>query len=240
LQTTAPLTGPPRDQRAGPVCGLLLVLAWSPMAVAIPRLPDLGSANRVAEFWRSNTALMRVVIVSVSVGYLFLLVFLGALTDRMRRFEGPGPLAFAAFGSAVMFMTLLNVAVGLDAAGGLLLPTAGPDATYLLHAAGFILAAPAAFAGVAFFAALAVLIRRTAVFPRWLGRLALLGAVGNVGAVGGSLTLTGPWNAGNGVLAGIAAPLGLFLLWTACASAWWLRDLRPGRSGRSGRSGTVS
>ncbi len=36
-----------RWERWGPINGLLLCLAWAPMAIVIPRLPDLGSAQRV-------------------------------------------------------------------------------------------------------------------------------------------------------------------------------------------------
>jgi hypothetical protein len=39
-----------RWERWGPINGLLLCLTWAPMAVAIPRLPDLGSAQRVEIF----------------------------------------------------------------------------------------------------------------------------------------------------------------------------------------------
>ena len=65
--------------RWGPISGLLLCLTWVPMGIVIPRLPDLGSARVVETFWRTNAALMQGVILSVSVGYLFLLFFLGAL-----------------------------------------------------------------------------------------------------------------------------------------------------------------
>jgi hypothetical protein len=46
----------------------------------------------------------------------------------------------------------------------------------------------------------------------------------NVGAVGGVGTLTGPWNSGNGVIGGIAAPLGLFVVWILAVSVWWWRE----------------
>jgi hypothetical protein len=62
------------------------------------------------------------------------------------------------------------------------------------------------------------------VLPRWSGWLALVGVVANVGAVGGVGTLTGPWNSGNGVLGGIAAPLGLLVVWILAVSVWWLRE----------------
>ncbi|MGH8881540.1 MAG: hypothetical protein ACRD0P_30010, partial [Stackebrandtia sp.] len=59
---------------------------------------------------------------------------------------------------------------------------------------------------------------------RWLRWPALLGIVGNAGAIGGLFALTGPANSGDGILGGILLPLGTFLGWIACASCSWLRD----------------
>ena len=197
------------------------------MALAVPRLPALGSAAEVEAFWRANTGLMQATILSGSVGFLFLLDFLGALAARVHAVPGAGAAGWTAFGSALMFMTALNVAIGLDLAGGLLLDVA-PGATYLLHSAGFLLAAPAAFAGTAFFVAVADIAFRTAALPRWSGWLAVAGAITNAGAVFGALSLTGPLNSGNGVIGGIAAPLAAFVAWILGVSLHWLR--RPAQS----------
>jgi hypothetical protein len=200
----------------------LMCVTWSPMAIAIPRLPDLDSAHEVQAFWRANQGMMQGVILSVSVGFLFLLVFLGALVERIRTVPGAGAIAWTVLGSALMFMTALNVALGLDIAGGLIV---GVDqaSTYALHTAAFLLAAPAAFAGVTFFVAVAVFTWESRAFPRWTAWIAVVGVLVNAAAVLGILTLTGPLNSGNGIVGGIAAPLGLYLLWVFCVSVWWLR-----------------
>jgi len=131
-----------------------------------------------------------------------------------------------------MFMTALNIALGLDIAGGLLVD-ADPASTYTLHTAAFLLAAPAASAGVTFFAAVAALGFRTGALPRWSAWLAVAGVVANAGAVLGVLTLTGPLNSGNGAVGGIAAPLGMYLLWVFAVSMWWLRESARRRHNRS-------
>ena len=210
-----------RWERWGPISGLLLCLAWAPMALALPRLPDLGSARDVEAFWRANQHLMQGVILSTSVGFLFLLLFLGALVELLRAAAAPGAAIWAGFASAVMFMTALNVALGLAIAGGLLVDR-DPTLTYGLHTAAFLLAAPAALAGAGFFVAVAAVIRDTGALPRWAGWLAVVGVVANVGAVFGTLSLTGPLNSGNGIVGGIAAPLGAYLLWIFSVSVWWL------------------
>ena len=202
------------------ISGLLLCISWAPMAIAIPRLPDLDSMAEVNRFWEDNFALMQAVIASVSVGFMFLLVFLGWLAEWLRR--AGGALAFTVFGSAVMFMTALNVALGLDIAAGLLQQDGSGQSSYALHSAAFLLAAPAAPAGTVFFAALAFASFGKGTFPRPLGWLAVIGAIANIGALAGVVSLDGPLNSGNGVVGGIAAPLGLFLAWILSVSVWWL------------------
>jgi hypothetical protein len=217
-----------RWERWGPISGLLLCVTWAPMAIAIPRLPDLGSPQTIEEFWRDNQALMQGVILSVSVGFLFLLAFLGALVDRLRTATDAHALIWMAFGSALMFMTALNVALGLDVAAGLVVELDAAS-TYALHTAAFLLAAPAAFAGAAFFVAVTVITLETAIFPRWSAWLAIIGVLTNVGAVLGIASLTGPLNSGNGIVGGIAAPLGLYLAWIFAVSVWWLRGGQTNR-----------
>ena len=184
-------------------------------------MPDLGSAQRVEAFWRANQQLMQGVILSTSVGFLFLLLFLGALVELLRIAGAPGAAIWTAFASVLMFMTALNVALGLDIAGGLLVDT-DPTGTYALHTAAFLLAAPAALAGACFFIAIAGIVWRTGALPRWTAWLAIVGVVANVGAVFGTLSLTGPLNSGNGIVGGIAAPVGVYLLWIFSVSLWWL------------------
>ena len=50
----------------------------------------------------------------------------------------------------------------------------------------------------------------------------VLGVIANVGAVLGIFLLRGPLNSGNGVIGGVAAPLGLYRVWILAVSLWWL------------------
>ena len=118
-----------------------------------------------------------------------------------------------------MFMTALDVDWVWTCRRALV--DVAPASTYALHTAAFLLAAPAAFAGVAFFVAVAGFASATAI-PRWTRGLPW-GYVANAGAVLGVLTLTGPLNSGDGVVGGIAAPLGMYLVWIFAISVWWLR-----------------
>jgi hypothetical protein len=214
-------TGERADDRArwalrGAVSGIGLCALWAPMGLVIPQLPDLGSSAEIESFYRGHADLLKVVILLVAAGYFFLLGFLGALFDRLRRIEGPLP--WIAFASALMFMTSLNIALGLAATAGLLSSGEGAASTGALHRAAFLLAAPAAPAGAAFFVATSALSFRTGVFPRWLAWFGVFAAVSNVGALGGIVSFTGPLNSGNGAVGGIAAPVLAWLLWILLTS----------------------
>lgn len=147
------------------------------------------------------------------------------MTARSARDQDYPVLSWAALACGVMFMTGLCAALGLAAAAGQIIEEGGTDlsAAYGLHVGSFVLAAPFTGAGVAFFVFVTLLAHRGHLQPRWLRWPALLGVAGNLGAIGGLFSLTGPGNSGNGILAGILLPLGTFLLWTVCASTAWLR-----------------
>jgi hypothetical protein len=219
-----------RWSRWGAASGALLFLLWAPMALIVPRLPDLGSSAEIHDFYRSHGDLLKVVLLLVSVGFFFFLCFLGTLVERLRRAETSGPLTWIAFGAALMFMTSLNVAIGLAATAALLSGTSSPDVIHAVHAAAFVLAAPVALAGTAFFAAIAALSLSAAVFPRWLAWGAVVAALANLGALGGIFSLTGPLNAGNGIVGGVAAPILAWVVWALLASVWLI--WRGGENGR--------
>jgi hypothetical protein len=213
-----------RWSRLGAASGVVLFLLWAPMALVVVQLPDLGSPARVDDFYSEHGDLLKVVSLLLSVGFFFLLCFLGTLIDRLRRAEASGPLTWVAFGSSLMFMTSLNIAIGLVAAAGLLSEGGGSaDVVLGVHAAGFVIAAPVALAGAAFFAAVAALSFGTPVFPRWLSWFAVVAALANVGALGGLFSLTGPLNAGNGVVGGPAVPVVSWVGWILVASLWLMR-----------------
>lgn len=229
----SPGTAPgPRRGVWGAWCGMGLALLWAPMVAVIPLFPDLDRRDAIVAFWQDHGTLTMRVVALVIVGYPLLLVFLADVASRAAANEVHPVLSWAALVAGVMFMTGLNVALGLVAAAGLIIDQGNDlSAAYALHVGAFLLAAPFTGAGVAFFVLVIVLSQRGYLQPRWLRWPALLGLVGNVGPIGGLFTLTGAGNSGNGILGGILLPLGTFLVWTVCASASWLRDSRrPVRS----------
>jgi hypothetical protein len=80
-----------RIWRWGPYSGVIFCLLWAPMAIVIPRLPDLGSPSLIEDFHRSEGGLLKVVILLVSVGFFFFPYFFAALTNRSDAPKGPDP-----------------------------------------------------------------------------------------------------------------------------------------------------
>lgn len=194
------------------------------MGLVVMQAPDLSSAADIRDFYGSHGDLLAVVAVLVGAGFFFFLNFLGTLMAALRRIDPSGPLRWVVLASALIFMTSLNVAVGLVATARLLGATISAESLLGIHAAAFVIAAPAAPAGAAFFVAIAALSFTTAAFPAWLGWAAVVGAVANAGAIGGIASVSGPLNAGNGIVGGPAIPVIAWISWILLASVSWLRE----------------
>src|SRR5215207_141128 len=168
----APASAADRWSRFGALSGVLLAVAWAPMGLVVGDLPELDSAAEIDTFFSESGDLLKVVIACVGVGFFCFLSFLAALAQHLHVAEGGGVLKWLALTSALMFMTLFNAAVGLDAAAGLLHETSTPEVTHALHTAAFVLAAPAALVGVAFFVAVAAAAFESGPSPGgWAGRV---------------------------------------------------------------------
>jgi hypothetical protein len=211
------------NSRLGAASGLAVVLLWSPIALVVPGLPNLATAGGVDRFYAEHGELMKVVLGCVSVGFVFFFAFLGALIEQLRA-RSAGGWTWMASGGALMFITSLGVAVGLDAAAALMHGRAETHTVWVLHSAAFLLAAPAAGGGVAFFVAVAVLGLRSDALPRWSGLLSVMGVVLNAGALGGFFATAGALNSGNGLIGGLAGPVLIWLAWITSISLTWLNQ----------------
>jgi hypothetical protein len=215
---------PATDDRLAAGAGVMTAVLWAPMGLVIPELPDLADATGVSEFYAAHGTAMTAILASVSGGLGFALLFLGNLIARLRLLEASAAWTWALMGSALMFLTALCAALGVDAAAVLLYGHVPADTIWALHAVAFLLAAPAAGAGTAFFVAAAALAVRDAALPRWSGWIATLGAVVNAGALAGFFERDGPLNAGNGLIGGLAAPVAAWIVWILALSWAWFRD----------------
>ncbi|MCS3778612.1 hypothetical protein [Tsukamurella ocularis] len=184
--------------------------------------PDASSASAVRRFYDewSGVALIGITILTA---FFFVQVWsLGWMTAIIRRAEGEGPYAWITFGAELMFMTVFNVEIGLWATAHLLQDRISDESLYVLHVAGFVIAAPVTFAGVAYFAAIVGLQRTTGLFPRHVVVIAAVAGIGNLGALGGLVATSGPFNPASGAIA-IGGPMIAWMLWYGAAFGWFYR-----------------
>ncbi len=127
---------PKSRSRLGPVCGLVLVGCWAPILVIIFRLPSLVDSSVVVAYWGQWGATTQTVIAIVALGYPPLLVFLIDLRARWTTVD-PDQVIVSQTSVAllIMFVTCLNVALGLASAGGQLIAAGRTDLGYALHVA---------------------------------------------------------------------------------------------------------
>lgn len=209
----------------GAWCGIALGVCWSGMLLIVFRLPALDSEHAVDVYWHHHRTLTQVVIAMVVLGYPLLLVWLAEVRRRWGDHSPTGQLLGTTTHTAgLMFITTLNVALGLASAGGQLIGHGRRDLGYALHVGAFVLAAPATSLGVALCGGLAWAAWTGALSPRWLRWPTAVAAATNALTLGGLFTLTGSWNSGDGVLGGIALPLGTLTVVVVLASGSWLRD----------------
>lgn len=212
------------------MAGVALALLWAPMVLVIPVFPDLAGPVGIDSFYDDHADSMKLILASISVGFIAFLVFIGRLVVEL--IPQSSGWTWSALASALMFMTALGVALGVDAAAVLLFERTSPETIWVLHSVAFLLAAPAAGAGTTFFIAVAAL-AFDRVWPRSFAWLAVLGALINFAALAGFFSLTGAANSGNGLLGGLAGPVGIWVVWVLAVSIRWLRHPHTARGRES-------
>lgn len=184
--------------------------------------PDATSAADVRRFYDESSG-VAILGITILTAFFFVQVWsLGWMTAIIRRAEGEGPYTWITFGAELMFMTVFNVEIGLWATAHLLQDRISDESLYVLHVAGFVVAAPVTFAGVAYFAAILGLQRTTRLFPRHIVAIAVLAGIGNLGALGGLFATSGPFNPASGAIA-IGGPMIAWMLWYGAAFGWFYR-----------------
>jgi hypothetical protein len=77
---------------SGPLAVVLFVLGWVPLAGYLPPVAPSASAAEVAEFYRSNTNMIRIGLFVCSIGMPLVAPFGAAIAVQLRRTEGKYPI----------------------------------------------------------------------------------------------------------------------------------------------------
>jgi hypothetical protein len=178
-----------------------------------------GSAQQWADFYTEERTSILVSVLLVSVGVGFLLWFIGHLNGLLRAAEGgAGRLAGISFGAGIFAAVAIHMVMMFLAVAAFRPEETPPEITRTVNDIAFVCGAPAAAGVSAMFAALAIATLRTSVLPAWLGWMAALTALLQLGPLGGLFTFTGPFNLMDGLL-GIMLVVGSLGTWIALASA---------------------
>jgi hypothetical protein len=188
-----------------------------------------GSAQDWAAFYADERMSILVSVLLVTVGLIFLLWFFGTVHGLLRVAEGGSErLAGIGFGAAIFGVGAIHVAMLCFSVAAFRAEEMSPDLIMTMNDMAFFCGVPASAAGASLFAALALSTLRTGALPAWLGWLAALAAVLQLGPLGGLFTETGPFNLQDGLF-GIMLVFISLGVWVALASIVMIRGAGTGK-----------
>jgi hypothetical protein len=194
-----------RYARYGAATGIAFVVLMVVSFIVMPEPPDLdASVGEWAGFYAEEQDAINTALVLVSVALFFLVWFLGTLVSALRVASGSPRLPTIAFGGGLVAVAAFFVGITLAAVAAHRPTEVTPELTRALND-GFVLSGVPAIAGVsALFAATALVVLRTDLFPSWVGWLSAVTAVLQPLTFGALYTDSGAF-AGDGELA-LAVP----------------------------------
>jgi hypothetical protein len=224
------------DQRLNAATGLVfvgLMLAAAAVGFWFPGWSAEfdSSAQEWAAFYRSERTSILVSVLLVSLALIFLLWFFGSVHARLRTTEGGSErLSGIGWGAAIFGVGAIHVAMICFTVAAFRADHMRPELIMQMNDMAFICGVPASAAGASLFAALGLATLRTGALPRWLGWLALVTAVLQLGPLGGLFTETGPFNLQDGLF-GIMLVFITLGVWVTLASVVMIQ--RAGTDGMS-------
>jgi hypothetical protein len=205
----------------GAASGAIAVLLYAIAALVIGERPsfDAPGTEVAAHFDEDRTRIQLACAFNAAMAPFF--VWFLATVASLARAGGPraGRAGAIAFGCGLVFLTLFLVDVTTLAVGALRPETmlADPELASALRDFEWMAQGMASFLAVGLLAVLGVLaLRDSALWPRWVGWLAVLAAVAYAPRVGTLFTTEGPF-AADGVL-GLYVPVAGFTGWIVIAS----------------------
>jgi hypothetical protein len=213
--------------------GLLFVatniLGWFFVAIHGGGLPDLASGQSVYNSYVRQGMALPTAIFLMTVGFFFALWFIGVLLGKIHSAERAGPLMWIAAGGAFSFVAVFMAGLSLGLGNSLaVLKGNGADVAsiYVSHLASLLTGPTTGMCGPAFFVPLAIVIFRDSIFPRWIGWLTWLAALGSITPMLGFWSVSGPLNVGNGVI-GVQTIAATWGVYGVIVSVYMLRQIRP-------------
>jgi hypothetical protein len=210
---------------------LFVVLSLIGFAVVIPTPPDLNAPSQDwASYFLSHHSAVRAGVVVLAVAFFFYIWFLGTLTSVLRIASGTPRLPSITLIGGVIGGSCLLVGLAAEAVAAYRPQGVDPLITRALNDIFVLVGVAAIPAFTAFFAATAIVILRSGVFPPWLGWLTVAAAVVQPLTFGALFTKSGAFS-GDGAL-GLFVPLIVtfvtFFALSALLTAWARKATQAG------------
>lgn len=210
---------------------LFVVLSLIGFAVVIPTPPDLNAPSQEwASYFLSHHSAIRAGVVILAVAFFFYIWFLGTLTSVLRIASGTPRLPSITLIGGVIGGSCLLVGLAAEAVAAYRPQGVDPLITRALNDIFVLVGVAAIPAFTAFFAATAIVILRSGVFPAWLGWLTVVAAVVQPLTFGALFTKSGAF-AGDGAL-GLFVPVIVtfvtFFALSALLTAWARKATQAG------------
>jgi hypothetical protein len=218
-----------RGQTLGAASGAIFVVLFVIGGSLMPLPPDYGGPPAAAAaYFEDNGSRIQVGSAVIAAAAPFLVWFL-ATVRSLAQSAGPaaGRAAAVAYGCGLATLALYLSDVAALTVGALRPQnmSASPELAAALLDYSFVAIAMATFLTSAILVAFAVLaLRDRALWPVWLGRLALIAAAAYALRIGTLFTTTGPFTAGGAL--GFWTPVVALMVWLALASALLVRRPR--------------
>jgi hypothetical protein len=226
-----------RDESSGAygaAAGAIAIALFAAAALVVGDGPGMdASGGEVASFYDGSRTEIQVGCALIAVSAPLLIWFLATVASLSR---GAGPRArlagSVAFGCGLVFLALFLADVSTLAAGALRPENmaASPELARTLRDLEWLAIGMATFLGVGLLAAFAVLVLRAeAIWPRWLGWLAVIAAIAYALRIGTLFTTDGPFAAG--AVLGLYVPVAGLAGWFFIGSALLTFKLWVGERG---------
>ncbi len=166
-------------KRAVPLTGILAVILVVAGVFVGGEVPGADApASEIAAFYTENDSDQILSAILAGYGMFFFLCFAAVLYGALRRSEGAGQGASAlSFAGAIVFAVGGLIFAGLGFVLGDAPDKLDPSALQALNALNANLFMPVAIGGLAFLAGSGIAVVTTGALPKWLGWLAIVGAI---------------------------------------------------------------
>ncbi|MGF7124653.1 hypothetical protein [Rhodococcus sp. BE178] len=187
----------------GAVTEMTVVAVLIMLALYIWVFPDGSSTDDIVYFFTTYRGYVKAAMLFAAFLFVLLLCISGAIAGRLFSLDSsPGHrVSWIGFGSDIAVMTIFAMITGITASVNLLAGQVSADIVHALHVVSFTSAFILGGLWIPFLVSFILISVRSREFPIWLNWFAVCTVILNGFSLFACLTLSGPFNGQNGLLA---------------------------------------